>query len=214
MPSTLPALSGLKKSLAGLKKCKPKKGQAEIIQYTLTVLFSVLVLVSISLLIFNLYDNFIRADIEKSLNQIASQTADRILKLYEDGKGSRIQPVNTSVLITEEELRLPDSISKRNYEILLVSANQIWSNLVNVTVANQTIPSIISSSAGKIIARTTQDPIISVERDIPNIEASIQGRGEVTNNKLRYYRYNVNGTTYDKIVLGDEEIFIDIKQMG
>jgi len=209
----LPMLKRVKEIVKSRNVCA-KKGQAELVQYVLTILFGTIVLVSVSLLIFTLYDRFVRADIENSLDQIAAQTADRILKLYEVGKSSRVQPASTSILIAEEELRLPEAVANRNYEIILISSNQVWSNIVNITVANQTVPNIISSSTAKVLARTVNEPIISVEHDIPNIEAVIQGRGERTNNKLRYYRYNVNGTTYDKIILGDIEIFIDINEMG
>jgi len=190
------------------------KGQGEIIQYTITILLGVIVMVGVSLIIFNLYDRSIRADIEKSLNQVAGQTVDRILKLYEVGKNSKIEPTgNASVLIATDDLRLPDTVSNKNYEIVVIIANPLWANILNVTINNQSVINIINSPSAKVIARSVNDPIISVERDIPNIEATVQGRGDPTNSKLSYYRYRLNGTIYDKIVFGDGTILIDISKI-
>jgi len=185
------------------------KGQAEVIQYTITILLGVIILIGATLIIFNLYDRSIRADIEKSLDQIAAQTSDRILKLYEVGKDSRIQPTSTSVLIVQDELRLPDAISNRKYEVVLITGNPIFSNIVNITINNRSVISVIKSSSAKVMARTVDDPIITVTRDLPNIEAFVQGIGDPTDNKLSYYRYPLNGTTFDRIILGSSEILID-----
>ena len=205
----------MKKTDYKMRKLKTsKKGQSELIQYTMTILLGVIILISISLLIFTLYDQAVKTDIQKSMDGIAQQTADRILKLYEVGKNSRIQPANSSVLIAYDELRLPASVSNRNYEIILVTGNPVWSDILNVTINNASAINSIVASTAKVVVRTLNDPIISVEQNIPNIEAIVQGRGTRTNDKLSYYRYNVNGTTYDKIILGDAGIFVDIKVIG
>jgi hypothetical protein len=110
---------------------------------------------------------------------------------------------------------LPSHISRRNYEIFLVSGSQIWVNVINLTVESQNISSSIKTSGAKIVAKTTQDPFVTVEYDIPNIDVGVQGRSaNGVDSKLSYYRYNFNGTVYDKIVLGSSDILIDITNVS
>ena len=195
------------------RKRKQLKGQSELIQYTITILLSVIILISASLIIFTLYDSAVKADIRSSMQQIAAQTADRILKLYEVGKSSRIQPANTSVLIAQDSLRLPATISDRKYEIDLIPSSLIWSNIINTTVNNQSALTIINSPSAKVVVKTLSDPIISISYNLPNIDVTVQGKGDPTNSKLYYYRYNVNSTTFDKIIFGDQSILIDIQSI-
>jgi hypothetical protein len=192
------------------------KGQANLIEYVLTILFSVVILISISSLIYSLYSTALKTDIEKGLKQLSMQVADNILKLYANAKNSKAQPQNSSsILISELDLNLPSHISRRNYEIFLVSGSQIWVNVINLTVESQNISSSIKTSGAKIVAKTTQDPFVTVEYDIPNIDVGVQGRSaNGVDSKLSYYRYNFNGSVYDKIVLGSSDILIDITNVS
>jgi hypothetical protein len=63
--------------------------------------------------------------------------------------------------------------------------------------------------------RTTQSPEVFVEVDVPNIGAYVQGKSENgLNSSLAYYRYNLNGTIKDIILLGPQDIIIDIGKVS
>ncbi len=191
------------------------KGQSELIQYILVILFSMIVLVSIVALSFSFYNNAIRSGVEQDLKQISIQVSDYIVKLYDISKNSEVAPaVNTSVLINEADLNLPDQVGRRNYEILLSTATSLFVQIQNVSISNQNFTPITSNSGAKIIARTTQDPIVEVEFPIPNIDIAVQGKSIGQNTELRYYRYNYNGNQYDRIVLGPADVFIDITKVS
>lgn len=188
------------------------KAQANFISYTLTILFSVLMLSSVVMLFYTFYNTALQNEVRESLRQLAMQTSDSIIRIYENFKDVRANPSNyTNVLLYEGELKLPTAVSNRNYEVILVTANPSWSNIINITVENQTVYPIIMTSGAKVIARTTQDPKISVEYDIPNINAIVEGRSENgRNTKIRYYRNNMDGTLYDIITLGSQDVLVKI----
>lgn len=192
------------------------KGQANLIEYVLTISFGVIILISVTAMIYSFYSTTIRTDAEKGLRELSIQTAENILKLYKSAKDSKAQPPNSSsVLISEIDLSLPSQVSRRNYEIFLVSTNPIWTNIINFTIDNQNVSSAMKTSGAKIVAKTTQDPFVTVEYDIPNIDVGVQGRSQNgVGSKLRYYRYNFNDTVYDKIVLGSSDILVDITSIS
>jgi hypothetical protein len=72
-----------------------------------------------------------------------------------------------------------------------------------------------TAQVGRIIAETTQDPIVSVEYDVPSIDADLQGRTlDPQNATMRYYRYNPNGTITDVIVLGESSLIGQITALS
>jgi hypothetical protein len=188
------------------------KGQANLIEYVLTISFSVAILIGVTAMFYSFYATTTRADAEKGLRELSIQTADNILKFYKSAKDSKAQPSNSSsILISEIDLKLPSQISGRNYEMFLISTNPVWTSVINFTVDSQNISSMIETSVAKIVAKTTQDPYVTVEYDIPNIDVGVQGKSvNGVESKLRYYRYNFNGTVYDKIVLGSSDILVGI----
>jgi len=193
-----------------------KKAQAQLIGYLLTILLGVIVVVSIIAILFYFYDISLRNEIRQGLKQIAVQISDSIVRLFEVAKASKAVPSNySSVLISQISLNLPASISNRNYEIVLIAANPIWQTIQNFTIDSQNVSFVEITSGAKIIAKTTQDPIESIEYDVPNINVGLQGKSENgRNSKLSYYRYNINGTVYDKIVLGEADILINIENIS
>ncbi|MEM5869836.1 MAG: hypothetical protein QXR09_01570 [Candidatus Aenigmatarchaeota archaeon] len=191
-----------------------RKGQAEIVENIFMVFFGVIVLATISVMAYNFYTNQLKNEIENNLNQIGMEISSNIIKLYEIGKNSKFYPgVNESVKLAEIDLKLPNQVSGRNYEVILITTNPIWIQISNVSVQGKPAAApVIKSSGIKIILRTTQSPIIEVEREIPNVDVSVQGKSENgLNSTLRYFRYNWNGTIRDSIVIGPQDIIIDIK---
>ena len=189
-----------------------KKGQANLIQYVLTILLSVLVLVSVSSLFYSFYMNSIKADIRESLNQLAVQTSDAIITIYNDAKNTNYSPNNyTSIMIKEVDMNYPSSVSNRNYEISLVTSSQLWVYVKTVTIGGKNVTVIPKTSGTKVVARTIQDPKITVEYDVPNVDVGVMGacRNGV-NPTLKYYRYNINGVNYDLIVLSEAGILAKI----
>jgi hypothetical protein len=193
-----------------------RKGQSSLIEYILTILFSVIILIAISGIIYAFYNNILKQDISRSLNEINLQTADAISKIYQQGKASTSSPSNsTSILLASVNLNMPTKISGKNYEIDLFPLNSIFATINNVTSQGMNVTMLIQSSGAKIVAKTTEDPKIVVSKDITNIDVNIQGAViNGINSTLKYYRYNFNGTIYDKIILGEQGIIIDITQMS
>ena len=188
------------------------KGQAHFIEFVLVTLLSIVLVAAIAFLIFGFYRNITENDARQSLRQISIQVSDEATRLYNVARGSRAQPTNyTSLLISEVNLNLPRQISNKNYDVILVSASQLVPIISAVTVNNTNISSVISNSNAKVLTRLDADPDIEVEYDIPNIDVSVQGRANNGQNAtLRYYRYNINGTIYDTIVLGPYDIIVSI----
>jgi hypothetical protein len=192
------------------------KGQAKLIGYVITILLTVIILTSVTMLMYVFYNNILKTEIEQSLRQLAIQTSDSIVRIYERVKDVSAQPTNyTALLLHESDLNLPTAVSNKNYEIILVTANPIWSSIRNITVGNTSITPILKTPGAKVIAQTTEDPVVSVEIDIPNINIVVEGRSENGNGgKLKYYRHNINGTIYDIITLGEPGIIVSITNLG
>ena len=191
------------------------KGISPLISYVLTILFSILFLGSIVALVFTFYQISLRNVLREGLRQVAIQTSDGIIRLYENSRVINTRPSNySSLLLGQLDLELPADVSKRNYEILLVSSNPLWSQLTNLTIGSTSISSVISTGGAKILARSTQDPLVSVEMDIPNFEPIVQGRSQNgIMATLKYFRYNLNGSTIDAIILGQSDIITKIDRV-
>jgi len=192
------------------------KGQSQIIEYALSVLFSVIILIAVAGIIYSFYKNAQLRDAQRSLDEVALQVSNSILKIYQQGKQSPSSPANsTSILIASVNLNLPTKISNQNYEIDLLRINPIFTSLINFTVNGINVTPSIQTSGAKIVAKTLESPEISVTKDLPNIDVNVQGSVfNGRNGTLKYYRYNYNGTLYDKIVLGEQGIIIDITQIS
>lgn len=193
-----------------------RKGQSNLIEYVLTILFSLIILVAVSTIIYSFYNSVSKQDLTRSLNQIDLEVSSAIYKIYQQGKASSTSPANsTSVLLANVNLNLPTKVSNRNYEVDLVPLNPLFATVSNVTTGGVSVTTLIQSSGGKIVAKTIDDPKIVISKDLTNINANVQGM--ILNGKnatLKYYRYNFNGNIYDKIILGEQGIIIDINQMS
>lgn len=192
------------------------KGQATFISHTMMILIGIFIIVSVSTLVTAFYLSSLRGEIRESLRQISIQTSDNIVRLYETSKSSGVSPKNyTSVLLGEVDLSLPNSVSKKNYEISLVSSNLLWTRIQVFSSGGQNLTSGVFTSGAKIIAQTTQIPKVKVEYDVPNIGVNMLGKIENgKDDKLRYYRYNLNGTIYDIIVLGKAELLLTVTSVS
>jgi hypothetical protein len=177
------------------------KGQAEIVEHVLTVLLGVILMIIVTAIVYNFYTSSLKNDITESLRQIDLQVSENMVKMYGSSHESDYAPPNgTSYKLNEVNLGLPTDISKRNYEVRLVSSAQ-W-NISNFTSPNH-FAFLENASSPKVIARTTQDPVIEVSLSVPDMDVVLQGRA--ANGKsplLSYNRYNINGTVFDSIVLG------------
>ena len=193
-----------------------RKAQTQLIGYLITILLGIILLVSTIAIVVYFYEVSLRDEIRKELRELTLQTFDSILKLYEIGKNSNVNPNNySSILIAESYLILPSSVSNRNYEIILVSPGLHWQTFSNFSVNGKNTSFVEETQVAKIIARTTQDPLEIVEKELPNINIELQGKCENGKEaKLRYYRYNINGSVYDKITLGKAEILINIENIS
>ena len=186
------------------------KGQAQIIEYFFTILFGFLILASITLIAYTFYSNTVRQQAKASLRQVAIQISDAVSRVYQAVKDVKNSPTNSSsLLLYKLDVSIPNQVSKRNYEIVLVSSSTVYSTITNITIDNKSVVSRIASSGAKVVARTVQDPIETVELDIPNVDVQVQGRIlNGVNSSLRYYRYNLNGTVYDTIIIGPYDLII------
>jgi len=191
------------------------KAQATLIENAILVLLGSLMLSVVVILLYNFYEQHLRTEIQNSLTQIAIDVSSNLLRLYEAGKKSKILVAeNQSKKILEIELDLPERVSGRSYEVILVSPNPLWTTISLVKVGGKEVVSVPAPPGAKVIARTTQKPFVTIEYEIPNIDVSLQGKTDGSDSKLRYYRYNIAGVTRDKIVLGDQEILMDVTSVG
>lgn len=188
-----------------------KKGQAEIVENVITILFGIIILAAITTIAYNIYTSQLGDEIENNLKQIGVDLSKNILKLYETGKNSEYSPgTNESVKLAELDLKLPSQVSGRNYEVILVEANPLWIQVSNITIGGQFPVSVVTVPGAKVILRTTQSPIVSVEYEFPNIDVPVEGRSENgLDSNLAYYRYDFDGVEKDSIVLGGYDIIID-----
>lgn len=189
------------------------KGQAEVVENVFTIFFGVVILAAISIVAYNLYTNQLRSEIENSLKQVGVEISNNILKLYEIGEKSKYSPrVNETAKLAEIDLNLPSQVSGRNYEIFLISSNPIWVQISGLAIAGITPEAPIITSPGAIVVlRTTQHPEVTIEQEVPNVDVLVQGKVENgLNSKLSYHRGNFNGTMKDYIVLGEEEIIVNL----
>ncbi len=179
------------------------------------------VLVSISLLFFSLQNTAIKNNIRDSLTQLAVQTSDGIVRLHDTSKDSKASPTtNSSILISNLDLKFPVAVSNRNYRIRLISPASIWTQVTsinadgtNITTTNGSL--IETTSAAKVVAESLQAPLVTVEYVIPNIAIGVQGFSENgLHDELKYYRINFNGTVTDKIVLGNSTLLIDLRTVS
>jgi len=188
------------------------KGQSEIVDTVIAVLFGVVVLITISATAYNLYNTQLSGEVENNLKQIGVGISNNIMKLYDTGKQSKYSPgTNQSAKLSEINLKLPSQVSGRNYEVIFVEANPIWIQISNISISGLSPASVITGPGAKIILRTTQTPKITVEQEIPNVDIPIQGKSENgLNSTLAYYRYSLNGAIKDKILIGSYDIIVDI----
>lgn len=193
------------------------KGVSRFVAYVLTILFGFTVLISFSMIIYGYYDRILRVNVRASLKQIAEQTSSSVVNLYSMAEKSDVQPSNSSsITISSIDLNYPSKVGGKNFKVSLVSASDLWVQVDNVTVSGKVVTIRKEYSSGaKVVAETTQKPIVRYEHDVPNLPVSLQGSfrsGE--DDLLRYVRYNYNGTINDAIIVGEPSLVVDITSMS
>jgi len=193
------------------------KGISRFVTYSLIILSSFVVMAFFTTLTYSYYNQVLKTNIQVSLKQVAAQTADSIIYLYDQAKESGASPVNsTSITLSSIDLNYPDQVVDRNFEVELVSSPGIWSVVTNLTIqgVNATIKKE-STSGAKIIAKTVQSPVVSYEYDVANIPIKLQGKcSSGGNDTLRLVRYNYNGSIEDVVILGNSSIIIGITSIN
>ncbi len=193
------------------------KGLSNFVTYTFTILFSFIILGVFSSLIFSYYNQVMKSNTESGLKQLCIQTFVGIVNLYNQGINNDLIPTNsTSAVISQISLNYPDSVSGKQFEVYLIPSSGIWSTVKNITINGEIvkIKQEIDSGA-KIIAKITEKPYTSYEYNVPNIPIILQGNFRSGNNDtLSLLRYNDNGNIENRVVLGDSNILIGIKNMN
>jgi len=171
----------------------------------------------LTILIYGYYNHVLKTNIQVSLKQIAAQTSDTILYLYDQAKESdAILPNSSSIILSSIDLNYPNQISGKNFEVELISSPGIWNEITNITISNVNATITKETTSGtKIIAKTKQNPIVSYEYDVPNVPIKLQGKyTSGGNDTLSLVRYNYNGTIEDVIILGNSSIIIGITSIN
>jgi hypothetical protein len=147
------------------------------------------------------------------LKQVAVQTTNGIISLYEKSKNTDATPKNSSsIIISEIDLNYPNKISGKNFEVEFLSSPGIWNQIINITIddVNRAVKKETNSGT-KIVVKTTQNPVIIYEHSIPNIPIILQGEFRSgDNDTLKLVRYNYNGDLIDSILLGESNIIIGL----
>ena len=189
------------------------KGISKFVDYSFILLSSFIVMTLFTMLIYGYYNHELKTNIEVSLKQIAAQTSESILDLYNRAKESDANPKNSSsVILSSIDLKYPNQISGKNFEVELISSPGIWNQITNITVNSDNATIVKETSSGaKIIVKTKQRPVVSYEYNVPNVPIRLQGKyASGGNDTLSLVRYNYNGTVEDVIVLGNSTIIIGI----
>ena len=189
------------------------KGISKFISYAITILFGFILLIFFSTLIYNYYDGILKNTIQAELKQICIQTENNIIQLQNQAKEFKTIPkLSSSLTISSVDLNYPNKLEGRNFEVELLSSPGIWNLVANITIEGRNVTIVKETgSSSKIIAKTTQNPVVIYVHEVPNIPIILQGKfrsGE--NDNLKIVRYNYNGTVEDRIILGESEIIVGI----
>lgn len=188
------------------------KGASRLLSYLFAIFLGIFVIVAVVSLLYNFYASTLDSEIHEDLNQLTLQLSGQVVRLYEVYQYSQSNPSNySSALIGQVDLNLPTDISSRSYRIYFVSASPLWSTVTNLSTSGQNISAVEENPGAKIVAETTQDPIIRVERAMPNLDVALQGmtfNGQHDN--LYYYRHNIDNALYDTIILGNNTMLITV----
>jgi hypothetical protein len=189
------------------------KGLSNYISHALIVMLGFIIVTFFTTALYRIYDKILVSNMQAGLKQVTIQTMSGINYLYDESKKSNAAPTNSSsVVISDITLNYPEKISGRNFEVELISSPGIWNVITNLVIGD-TIATINkeTESGSKIIAKTTQKPLITYEYDAPNIPVKLQGKFKSgVNDTLRVVRYNYNGTIENIIILGESNIIIGI----
>lgn len=190
------------------------KGISSFIEYTLVIALGAVLLSIAAYMAYSFYNTALENSVRNELKQVAIQTSESVLKLYEIGKNSKINPpLNATVLIATETIPLPSDLAGKNYKITLVPSSTLWAAINNITVNQVTMPYTTATNAN-VQAESTQYPLVSVTQDMPNLDIYVQGSSRITNSTLAYYRYNINGNISDVIMLGTSNVFIQVQEVS
>ncbi len=191
-----------------------RKGQGELAEYVITFLISTTVVVVVYTLVIAIYNSQIQGEIRDELRQLEVQTMNSIVELYNKASGySEAVPNNSAVFLGSISLNYPSQVARRNYEIDLVSPNQLYST-VNVS-ANFTNTGGQTYSGARLVGTSTETPIVSVTTNIPNLNAVMQGSSSNgVDSVLYFYKVNMNGTTQNLVTLGSLTMFASITGSG
>ena len=192
------------------------KGVSKFVNYSFLILISFAALGIFVTLIYGYYNHILGTNIQVGLKQIATQTSDRIIYLYDKAKQSNADPANsTSVVISSIDLNYPTEVMDRNFEVELLSSPGIWNVITSITIEGENVTIMKeTSSSTKVIAKTTQRPIVTYEYDVPNVPIRLQGKfSPGDDDTLNLVRYNYDGDLEDTIILGNSTIIIGISSI-
>ncbi|MEM5790825.1 MAG: hypothetical protein QXP77_02150 [Candidatus Aenigmatarchaeota archaeon] len=189
-----------------------RKSQVSFLDFLLATLLSIAVLISIYSISTAVYRRWLIDQLKADLKFASLRISNEIIKAYGVAREVSYLPENFSAfLIYEKDLELPDCLKGRNYEIYLTSANQIWISITNISSEGKKIGANINTGGIKLIARTIQDPEVSVEINLPNIDVITEGKIESGRNyNLKYYRANLNGEIFEFALIGNYNILAKI----
>lgn len=179
-----------------------KKAVSPLISHSIYLAIGVVVLIFISSTVWYLYDVSIKQTIRTELTQISQKIENEITTLYNTFKDSQRKPeINRTILLGESKIYLPEKVAGRKYLIELKKQADIIIKGIseeNITYSN---PQIITKSFS---------PEIQINHNLPIIRAGLQGYsyGEIQPTKLKYYRFDINNTIRDVIILGEIDLLI------
>jgi hypothetical protein len=178
------------------------RGQVYI-DILIVVVMGMLFITILSMLAIAVSERALRLKIEEELGLVIQQTATAISRFAELGAQNPIEPANNTVMLLGlYHLDLPAQISGRNWELELITQSDLWANVRNFTINGEVADYQVITPGPHLVARTVQYPEVEVSQAMPNLAVRIQGKyGTGAPPYLRYYRYNLNGTVYDAIVL-------------
>lgn len=184
------------------------KGVSPFISTAFAVLFGIVLMSAVILTLSGVQTSGIERTIQDQLTVTTREMGTEVLDVYSSLKSYQKNLENNSIVLVKEiDVSLPAEIGTNNYKIQLEEPQDILLAIVQFYIDGIAVNTTSTRPTARLVSESSN---VQVENKLYNIDVGLQGitKGGLT--KIRGYKYNVNGTTRDKIVLGDDSIIIGI----
>jgi hypothetical protein len=138
---------------------------------------------------------------EQAARQVAFEIISEVSNIYQQGSKIDMLPTESSVVLLETILDLPEKIADETYYIEAVYSP----GLVNYIKINESLKEEHGNSKIAIVFEKEKYYF-----DLPGIPLVFQGKTSSEEVKVRYVRYRIGEEVRDTIIIGDQPSVIDL----